>query len=127
MGKHITQILLDNGFKTFRKILKNKQWEYVECKFKNDFSSMVSGGLDYRFIKDEIEIAYGLHEAHKPPTLIYPRPKIKMVINDDVFGFKTLNEQSDDAMNLCMQKEDHQLILKAMFDKNILFEYDLTA
>ncbi len=82
--KHITKILIDEGFKAHRKVYKNKQFHLVECDYKSHFSTE-SGCLDYRFIKDGFEVVYGLHEQNKPPTLISPRP-------DDVYDDDEMND-----------------------------------
>jgi hypothetical protein len=71
------------------------------------------------------EIIFGLHEKDRPPTLIYPRPKIKVTrTKEDNIIIE--DEQFDDSMNIVLQKENFNQILKAMYDKSICFEYDLT-
>jgi hypothetical protein len=71
------------------------------------------------------EIIFGLHEKDRPPTLIYPRPRIKIKrTKEDKIIIE--NEQYDDSMNIVLQKENFNQILKAMYDKSICFEYDLT-
>lgn len=97
----------------------------------NDFSSMVVGGLSICFVKDNDfnnGIVWGLREYGKPPTIIYPRPRILVIKNSKSNeGSKAFRSESyDDSMNLCLSKENHNDILKAMFDDSILFEYDLT-
>ena len=164
MKKHLTQILLDNGYKTYRFgctfpdqnasakeqyriILKNrKDMIYVngtnegsERKYffyphgaVNDFSTMVVGGIDIRFVKNldfENQIIWGLSEFGKPPTLKWPRPTIRVKRS---FNFGEVqheyyeNESIDNSMNLCLEKEDHEAVFKAIFDRTIKFEYDLT-
>lgn len=68
--------------------------------------------------EDGREVVYGLSEYKKPPTLIYPRPRILKIVNGIVY-----DQMRDDVMNHCMQKETPEDVLKAMFDKSILFEY----
>lgn len=115
MKKHFTKYLTEDlEFKPYRKI----QGEYVQNNI-NDYSTMQGGGIDIRYIKDNIEIIWGLHEFKKPPTLIYPRPRI-ILINKNGF---TLNEINDDAMNICLKKESNEDIYKAMFDNSIVFKY----
>jgi hypothetical protein len=71
------------------------------------------------------EITFGLHEKDRPPTLINPRPKIKITrTKEDNIIIE--DEQFDDSMNIVLQKENFNQILKAMYDKSICFEYDLT-
>lgn len=108
------------------------KWFYWQHDKYTDLSTMVFGGSDIRFVKDEDfdnEIIWGLGEMKKPPTLLYPRPSIKVkryrkygedeyVMNED--------QTRDDSMNLVLQKETPETIYKAMYDKSIVFEYDLT-
>ena len=96
--KHITEILIDNGYKAHRAVYNKGVQEYIEVEFKNDYSSMVSGGLDYRFVKDNKEVVFGLHEQHKPPTLIHPRPK---GISDDEMN-RMLTEDSQKVFDNCI-------------------------
>jgi hypothetical protein len=71
------------------------------------------------------EIIFGLHEKDRPPTLIYPRPRIKIKrTKEDKIIIE--DEQFDDSMNIVLQKENFNQILKAMYNKSICFEYDLT-
>lgn len=75
------------------------------------------------------QIVFGLREAYKPPTLIYPRPKIKVqrkeiVDNEEYFWIE--NESLDDSMNIVLSKIDFEEIFKAMYDKSMCFEFDLT-
>ena len=108
--------LLSLGYKRYRKVYANGKFEYVDFKHKG-FSSMMPGGLDVRYIKDndfDNEIIFGLHEKYKPPTLVSPRPRINN---------KGMNEYSDDAMNVCLLNETPEDIFKAMYDDSILFTY----
>jgi hypothetical protein len=94
----------------------------------NDFSTMRVGGLATHFVKDnnfDNAIIWGLREADKPPTLINHRPKIKLVklnYNNEII---TLNESQDDAMNYCLSVENHELIFKDIFKKELSFDYNL--
>jgi hypothetical protein len=123
-----------------QQILKNREkYEVVFVKgdekegdfyFKStqpyyDFSSMRIGGIATYWVKDKDfnnSIIWGLREMDKPPTLIKPRPKIERYIteNSTVFSF---TEQSDDSMNMCLQKESPEKIYEALFNKNIVFKY----
>ncbi len=112
--------LLSLGYKRFRKVYANNKFEYVDFKHKG-FSSMMPGGLDVRYIKDndfDNEIIFGLSEKDKPPTLVYPRPRIKYVTDSNY-----MNEVRDDAMNVCLLNETPEDIFKAMYDDSILFTY----
>lgn len=90
---NITNILIEKGFKVYRKIYQgNSTFKYVECEYKGVFSSE-NGYLDYRFIKDNLEVIYGLNEKNKPPTLISPRPND--VYSDDEMNRKLLVNSLD--------------------------------
>ena len=142
---HLLDIIKREGFKGYSKIYNNKTKEY---KYTNEivglgFSTMVNGGMDVRFIKGDKEIVWGLSEYKKPPTLISPRPNIEVkrfvdinkIIYDDNLNEKTIViktlvgsdfQYSDNSMNICLKRESHEDIFKAMYDKTIIFKYDLT-
>lgn len=123
MKKHFTKYLIEDlGFKSFRKIYKEGKFEYIKNNI-NDFSTLQNGGLDVRYIKDDIEIIWGLHEKDKPPTLINPRPKILVETNTDG-RINRMNELRDDAMNICLKEEFPEDIYKALFDKTLEFKYE---
>lgn len=116
----------------------------------NDFSTMVVGGLDIRFVKDgdfENPIVWGLNEYNSPPTIVYPRPRIivkrvrkqsstyrrvsmkgvEIIKRIDPKNYISIeNELRDDSMNLVLEKEDSELIFEALYDSSIIFKYDLT-
>lgn len=71
------------------------------------------------------EIIYGLHEKDKPPTLIQPRPKIKVKRKKED-NIVIEDEQYDDSMNITLQQIEYETIFKGMYDKSICFEFDLT-
>jgi hypothetical protein len=84
---------------------------------------------DFTWEDRKKEIVFGLREKDKPPTLISPRPRIK------VKRFITINEKQvevledekfDDSMNIVLSKIDFEKIFKAMYDKSICFDFDLT-
>lgn len=63
--------LIEKGFTPYRKAGD----KYVKCSLLEYYSSAMPSYIDLRLVKDELEIAYGLHEYKHPPTLISPRPK----------------------------------------------------
>ncbi len=84
---------------------------------------------DFTWEDRKKEIVFGLREKDKPPTLISPRPKIR------VKRFRTINEKQievienqdfDDSMNIVLSKIDFEDIFKAMYDNSICFDFDLT-
>ena len=71
------------------------------------------------------EIIFGLHEAKKPPTLIYPRPRIEIKrIKDGKIIIE--GEYLDDSMNIVLNYVPHEEIFKAMYDNTIILKVDLT-
>ena len=72
---YFEEYLISQGYKRYRKIYEKRKWSYIEDKDRYYFSTMMTGCLDYRYIKGDIEIIFGLHEKDKPPTLEWPRPK----------------------------------------------------
>lgn len=81
--------IVSKGWVAHRRVF-NKKWEYV-LSTSDSFTTLESGGLDIRYLKDGKEIIFGLNEAYKPPTLIWPRPKEAF---DESIGYRT-----DDKMN----------------------------
>lgn len=123
MNKHLTKYLVEDlGYKSYRYI----SGEYIPNNI-NDYSTMVEGGLDIRYIKDgdkSKQIIFGLHEKGKPATLITPRPNIIVKIKDSEGKVTFINHNFDDAMNICLKEEPANKIYEAMYDKTIEFKYE---
>ena len=112
------------GYKPFR----YTKFGLVPCANPYDYSTMREGGLDVRLIKGDSTFVYGLHEFKKPPTLISPRPRIrihKTIIVDSVKKDITISESEDDAMNIVLKEIEYEQIFKAIHDKSFCFEFDL--
>lgn len=79
------EILLENGYERFscEYNRKTKKISYTKVGNMYDFSTMTSGRLDNRWIKNGHEIIFGLNEFGKPPTLIQPRP-IGVLTDDEM-------------------------------------------
>jgi hypothetical protein len=117
-------LLLEKGYKKYSFNCKTMKHVPVE---KHNISSLVN--LDHRYVLNEDfdnVICFGLHEANKPPTLISPRPRIrvKRTKNDQVV---IEDERLDDSMNVVLGKEDPEMVFNALFDDSIQFEYDLSV
>jgi hypothetical protein len=80
--------------------------------------------MGYIYIKDDLKIAVGLHEAYKPVTLIHPRPRIliEKIVDDEVIR---MSEYEDDSMNIILQKFSFDEIFEAMYDKEKLLYYKI--
>jgi hypothetical protein len=102
--KHIVYYLIEKGFKPFRSVYENKKQELVLCKDPLNFSTMMNGYIDVRLIKDDSYWCFGLHEAGKPPTLIYPRTK---------------ELYFDDHMNRYLQDNDNDTIFAELYPLSI--------
>lgn len=80
------------------------------------------------FTKEDMigEIVFGISELHKPPTLISPRPVIHVyrMKNGKVQVFR---ENDDDCMSIVLDKIPHDIILKAMYNRNIVFSFNETG
>lgn len=121
MKKHFTKYLIEDlGFKTFR---HKKDGLFPDDIA--DFSTMIYGGTQRVYIKDDISIIWGLSEMGKPPTLIYPRPNIKNR-NVDISSYKfTIGGaffNTDDDINRILITHSNEEIYEAMFDKSIILE-----
>ena len=135
--------LMENGYRKFAFNTNTFKWEETN---KDNISSIFN--LDYRYIhksspliklidsgvsamdidnslrKDEI--VFGLSEYGKPPTLTHPRPNIKVKRLCSEGEIYTSDQRIDDNMNVVLQKIPFEQILKAMFDKSITLQIDLT-
>jgi dynactin complex subunit len=119
------QFLLNKGYVKHKFNTKTMK---IELSNENDISCM--GNIDFRYyhvddVNKENAIIFGLHEKDKPVTLISPRPRLKVtriIDNEKVIQ----NEIFDDSMNVAFSMIPNDLILIAMFNKNILLEIDLT-
>ena len=128
-----------------RNVIKDK-WSFQ--LFSNEIISSLSN-LDYRYFHNsdpiiekinkgfvitegEIthedrkgEICYGLNEGGKPPVLVYPRPRIRVKRldnNREVFE----DQRFDDSMFIALKEKTNEEIFEAMFDRAIVFKFDLT-
>ena len=111
--------LIEKGFEKFG--WDAKKGEYYKPK-THIISTMVNIG--YIYIKDDIKIAVGLHEANKPVTLITPRPNIliEKIVDDKTI---TITQYEDDAMNIALQKFSFDEIFEAMYDKEKTLYYKI--
>lgn len=139
--------LFSKGYKKYVLVMVNKKWTFKP--FTNEIVSSLSN-LDYRYIHesdpiiDKInnntpiteggitfedrkgEICWGLNELGKPPVLIYPRPRI-IVKRLDENGHEIYEDQRrDDSMFIAAKEKTNEEIFEAMFDRTIIFEFDLT-
>lgn len=108
------QFLIDKGFK--KMILNLKTWQYEPA---DNHVLSTYGPTEFRYLKDDKEILWGLNERRKPPTLVSPRPQIRMK-RDGVYW----NQERDDAMNIVLKTIDYDRIYEAMYDHSIVFEVD---
>lgn len=107
------QFLKNMGYEPYRYVYNKhiKSWKYVPCKDDDFFSSMVSGGLDVRYIKDDVEFIWGLHEKGKPPVLISPRPNTKPIkfVDDDLMFNILSSFPFDEIYESCLRRKKIEL------------------
>jgi len=135
------QMLLDKGyikcyfdFKTKRyklavrhiiSTMTNLEHSYFHNTEK-EIISKIENGKELSHDEMMTQITFGLNESPKPPTLICPRPNINIVRIRN--GEKVIEtEFLDDSMNIVLDTISHEEIYKAMFDKSICFNIDLTT
>lgn len=71
------------------------------------------------------EICFGIHESGKPPTLIYPRPRICIYRTKGGKDVVDKNELLDDNMNIVLRAFSPEEIFKAMYNKSIVLNVDM--
>jgi len=110
------ELLIDKGYKRHSIVLnKNNKVEYVNPT-TNYYSSM--GNVSFMYINGDSKIQFGLNEAGKPPTLIYPRPTILKREGDAITaGYSN----RDDYVNRLLQNEDLERIFDSLFNDKIIF------
>lgn len=109
--------LISKGYLKYKYNFKEQKLELVH----NEHIISTMSNLGYTYVHPDNpkrKISYGLNEVGKPPTIIYPRPKI-LVTRDGM----TYDEHYDDSMNLALIKESFEDILNGILDKSILFQY----
>ena len=121
------EMLIDKGY--IRYIFNCKTNKYEVAK---NYILSTSENIDHRYIDNNDgnflnQIVFGLHEEKKPPTLIYPRPNIKVKRRNDVGRVVIYDNFCDDNMNVILQQFSPETIFEAMFDKTKCLEVDLTV
>jgi hypothetical protein len=114
------QMLIDKGYEKYVFDCKTMKLEIA----KGHVLSTIAN-LDHRYyhksdVNKEQPIVFGLNESNKPPTLIYPRPRLRVNRNGLI-----QDERHDDNMNVALSVIPHEEILKAMYDKRIIFNIEL--
>lgn len=114
---HVISTMINIDHRYFHKSDKNILEKISSNKSIND--------EDFTWDDRVGEIVFGLSEVGNPPTLICPRPNIKIKLIKN--GQLTIeNEQFDDSMNIVLMTFTFEEIFKAMYDKRICFNMDLT-
>jgi hypothetical protein len=86
--------LLELGYK--KQVYDFKTKTLIDAKEFDILSTM--GHICFFYIKGNHEIIWGLHEIHKPPTLISPRPE--HILNDDEMNRFILSHTNEELYNL---------------------------
>lgn len=113
--------LIESGYKRF---LYNKEMKLVE-DIKNDISYSSMDKVVAHYIKNDINICYGLHEYKHPPTLISPRNFIDFRINYNDFNEKEyIDIHSDGVIDRLFKIYSNEQVLDAIEnDKKLILEY----
>lgn len=77
---------------------------------------------------DELIVVYGYNEQNKPPTLIQPRPtiRIKSVYNClGLFVDRVLTQYEDDAVIYAIHKTPFKKFFDAMHNKEKVLEFEI--
>jgi len=134
------EYLISIGYEGF---IMSRKLKLVRPKTNFNYSSMVDMNMirqiyiqDREIIKQidsevlpktegTYSIIYGLHEVGKGPTLIHPRPKIKITIKDEdtkeIIGYGSYN--SDDYMNRILQQYSPEFIYESLFNSYV-YEFE---
>lgn len=102
--------------------LKELGYEACPENKKGDFSSM--GAVRKGYEKDGLRFVFGLNEAGKPPTLIFPRPNMGEFKYIEVDGKRKLvltSRWDDDIMNIVLMTETPEKIYKSIVEKKGVF------
>lgn len=130
--------LIDNGWKAYSVNPKTRQYEepkplstmgricthYIH-KRESDTILCIEKGInidDVDFVKAKNEIFYGLSEKGSPPTLIYPRPRIKPI---SIRGNCWESNVTDARMERIFKAVPYGIVLESLFDKSIVFDMEL--
>lgn len=101
MSKHFLDIIQDDGY------------VLTEGKYL-DFNTMEKGRMYNVFEKEGCEkILWGLSEYRKPPTLVYPRPKMEKYTSIEFYTPVSY----DDLMNECLNKFSHKDIYDGIINE----------
>ena len=73
------------------------------------------------YIAKERQIQIGLHERHKPATLIYPRPRIIAKRTNEKGDIIYSNQMADDNMNRVLAQFSFEEILEALYNREKIF------
>jgi hypothetical protein len=97
-----------------------------------NFSTAMPGGVRSFFEhSDGRSFVWGLNQQGKPPTLIWPRPKIIKRVERTIYKIGSsekieiifnANESEDDLMNELLQKIPHDEIFKEIFSPSKVYD-----
>jgi hypothetical protein len=85
-AQRIIGILVDDG--------------WVRTHGLGTFSSIIPNGVASMYEKNSRKVCVGLHENGFPPCLIFPRPKSKGVIKNNLYGNEVMIYQVFDSQML---------------------------
>ena len=91
------EYLISLGYKPKRCLVKNNGVEFVDSSYfglsDTSISTILPGGLEIVYIKENSKIFWGIEERGLPPTLLYPR----LIIKNNIGQF-TRQQQQQQAL-----------------------------
>ncbi len=115
MESKFEQYLLNNGWKKHR---WTENGLVPETKGRHEISTM--SNIDYRYIKGDRVISYGLFSAGFPPTLVSPQPLINVIDGNRIL----LNPIENYYIDTLLANEPFDELLEAMFERKYKYIFN---
>ena len=99
--------------------ISNLDQRYIH-KDDKEFLDYINRGITYSEIPPDVlnrQIIFGLSEVGLPPTLIMPRPKIRIIKTNDDGSVTVENETYDTSMNMVLEHISFDKIFYAIYNK----------
>jgi len=98
--------------------ISNLDQRYIH-KDDKEFLDYINNGVRHTEMSQDVlsrQIVFGLSEYEKPPTLISPRPKIRILRTKEDGTVSVENEAYDDSMNVILEHISPEKIYFAMYN-----------
>jgi hypothetical protein len=112
-----------------RNVMNNLHTRWIHSSDQDAILSIKKGLSIYGEFSREMrksEICFGFNQCHRPPTLIFPRPRMirKDRFRNEIVTFNC--EMEDDDMNLLLSEISFNEILQEIRDPQSIYEIDRT-